>query len=95
MSVELDAPPLTIDRDRCDGCGWCVTVCPTDVFALDAASRRPALVYPRDCQFCGTCVVECHTQAIWLRPTVSFRAPPSLYELDLASLGPGWPASPG
>ena len=83
--------PIHLDADRCDGCGWCVTVCPVDVFAMDDQARKPKLVYPQDCQLCDTCVVECHARALRLDPVVSFRAPPSLYELDLEQLGPGRP----
>jgi ferredoxin len=94
MSAVANRPatsPLTIDLERCDGCGWCVTVCPVDVLSLEETTNKPIVVYPLDCQFCDTCVVECHLQAIELEPMVSFRAPPSIYEVDLRTLGPGRP----
>ncbi|VEN74969.1 2-oxoacid:acceptor oxidoreductase [Candidatus Desulfarcum epimagneticum] len=58
-----------IDKDRCKGCGLCVTVCPKKV--LDIAGEVTAKGYfpafqarPEDCVFCATCCVMCPDVAI-------------------------------
>ena len=57
---------ITIDTDKCDGCGDCVTACPVDVFevvdedANDPMRNDPVAMVRRDKQRklkyeCGSC----------------------------------------
>lgn len=52
-----------IDRERCVGCGACVTNCPMDVIRMDS-EKKAEVRYPVDCMACGACAFECTAQAI-------------------------------
>jgi len=57
-----DVVTLTLDVDKCSGCGMCLTVCPHGVFALQ---NRKARIVDRDaCMECGACAVNCPVDAI-------------------------------
>ncbi|RPI37030.1 MAG: 4Fe-4S dicluster domain-containing protein [Nitrospiraceae bacterium] len=52
---------IEIDRDLCDGCGLCVTVCPTGTISLIAGK---AVVSGEESIFCGHCEAVCPQKAI-------------------------------
>ena len=52
---------IEIDRDLCNGCGTCVTVCPTDTISLVDGK---ATVTGEDSIFCGHCAAICPQKAI-------------------------------
>ena len=54
---------VTIDKEKCTGCGACVDVCPVDALKLE---DDKAVVDPETCIDCGTCVDECPVEAITL-----------------------------
>lgn len=57
-----DVATLSLDRERCVGCGACLEVCPHQVLALD---NGKAVVARRDaCMECGACAINCPVQAI-------------------------------
>lgn len=65
------AGTVSVDQDRCKGCGLCVTVCPQSVLALEenmlnAKGYHPvALVDPEEkCTGCVVCAVICPDVAI-------------------------------
>jgi NAD-dependent dihydropyrimidine dehydrogenase PreA subunit len=58
MSVE-------IDREKCDGCGVCVEICPLDALRLDEDGK--AYVKYDECWYCGCCELECPRKAVRLR----------------------------
>ncbi len=58
-----------IDKDRCKGCGLCVTMCPKKVLEisteLNAKGYFPAYqARPEDCIFCAICCTMCPDVAI-------------------------------
>ncbi|MEW6618620.1 MAG: 4Fe-4S binding protein [bacterium] len=53
--------PAIVDTEKCDGCGTCVEVCPTEAIALE---DDVAQVNEDECTECGTCVEECPNGAI-------------------------------
>ena len=63
---------VTINQDRCKGCGLCVSVCPKKVLALDTGKLNrkgynpAAPVHPEDCIGCGICADRCPVGAITL-----------------------------
>ena len=54
---------VTIDKEKCTGCGSCVDACPVDALKLDGDK---AVVDEDTCIDCGTCVDECPVEAISL-----------------------------
>ena len=52
----------TINLDRCDSCGACVTGCPEQ--ALTMTSSGPAFNQPVTCTYCTACESLCPTGAI-------------------------------
>lgn len=53
---------LDVDREKCTGCGMCVTVCPHAVFEIH---ERKARIMDRDgCMECGACGLNCPVEAI-------------------------------
>lgn len=68
---------LSLNRDKCVGCGTCSRVCPKEAISrgpVGAVTRFPTTidiipqVYdPKKCVFCGTCVVMCPFSALSLK----------------------------
>ena len=60
--------PPKIDKDKCDGCGTCYDVCPSDpvVFSEteDSDDWKSEVVNPDECQECMACVENCPQEAI-------------------------------
>ena len=59
----------TIDKNRCKGCGLCVSVCPKNVLELSDEVNTMGYfpVYrarPEDCIYCTTCCIMCPDVAI-------------------------------
>jgi NAD-dependent dihydropyrimidine dehydrogenase PreA subunit len=52
---------------RCNGCGDCVTVCPTQVFDL-GADNIALIARQEDCQTCFMCELYCQADALYVGP---------------------------
>lgn len=52
-----------VNKDKCDGCGSCVDVCPTGAVTLDPETGL-STIDPEICAECGACEQECPVQAI-------------------------------
>ncbi len=55
---------VTIDREKCKGCGLCVEFCPRGTLELDkkinTQGYNPAVVTDQDnCNACGFCFLVC------------------------------------
>ena len=56
---------ITIDTDKCAGCGDCAAFCPNDCIGLEFfQGRTVAYAEPEDCISCGICESECPSGAI-------------------------------
>jgi len=63
-----DVVTLILDKERCIGCGMCLTVCPHAVWGL---TDGKALIKNRDaCMECGACATNCPAEAIKVRSGV-------------------------
>ena len=60
-------PPI-IDKGKCNGCGTCADICPTQVFRHKPKEDKvPAILFGDECWHCNSCVLDCPKQAVSLR----------------------------
>jgi len=57
---------------RCDGCGQCVDICPSDIMHIDTTYRRAFNLEPNFCWECYSCVKSCPQNAIDVRGYADF-----------------------
>jgi NAD-dependent dihydropyrimidine dehydrogenase PreA subunit len=63
---------LSLDVEKCNGCGICVQVCPHAVFAIEAKKSR---IVDRDaCMECGACALNCPEEALTVQSGVGCAA---------------------
>ncbi|PPR57555.1 MAG: Adenylylsulfate reductase subunit beta, partial [Alphaproteobacteria bacterium MarineAlpha5_Bin3] len=48
--------PTFVYMTRCDGCGHCVDICPSDIMHIDKITRRAVNIEPNMCWECYACV---------------------------------------
>ncbi|MFH1102611.1 MAG: ferredoxin [Pseudomonadota bacterium] len=58
---------VTVDQEKCEGCGECVEVCPVEVFELVDEKSSP--VNADECLGCESCVEVCEPVAITVEET--------------------------
>ena len=51
--------PTFVYMTRCDGCGHCVDICPSDIMHIDPTYRRAYNIEPSMCSRCCSCVKAC------------------------------------
>lgn len=64
--------PTFVYMTRCDGCGHCVDICPSDIMHIDKTLRRAYNIEPNMCWECYACVKACPHQAIDVRGYADF-----------------------
>lgn len=64
--------PTYTDMTRCDGCGECVDICPSDIMHIDKVYRRSYNIEPNFCWECYSCVKYCPQHAIDVRGYADF-----------------------
>ncbi|RME25842.1 MAG: 4Fe-4S dicluster domain-containing protein [Deltaproteobacteria bacterium] len=86
--------------ERCNGCGMCLQVCPTAVFARDG--KRVVVSDADACIECGACQLNCEPKAISVNPGVGCAAAVLASKLGSGSperaapcCGPGDSCNPG
>jgi len=63
---ERDLGAITLDGDRCRGCGNCFEICPVGVFGKLSADRKTTLRNRDACFACHACVTQCPEDALSL-----------------------------
>jgi NAD-dependent dihydropyrimidine dehydrogenase PreA subunit len=53
-----------VDKDKCNGCGDCAEMCPSEVYQIEEDKSNP--IHPEDCIECWACVNQCPTESIQL-----------------------------
>ena len=64
--------PTFVYMTRCDGCGHCVDICPSDIMHIDKTLRRAYNIEPNMCWECYSCVKACPMNAIDVRGYADF-----------------------
>jgi adenosine phosphosulfate reductase beta subunit len=64
--------PTFVYMTRCDGCGHCVDICPSDIMHIDKVTRRAYNIEPNMCWECYSCVKACPHNAIDVRGYADF-----------------------
>ena len=64
--------PTFVYMTRCDGCGHCVDICPSDIMHIDEVNRRAYNIEPNMCWECYSCVKACPHHAIDVRGYADF-----------------------
>jgi len=64
--------PTFVYMTRCDGCGHCVDICPSDIMHIDKTYRRALNIEPNMCWECYSCVKACPQNAIDARGYADF-----------------------
>lgn len=59
--------PVTINKEKCNGCGICYNHCPGDIFKYDKQAREVTVAYSDECWTCGACAKDCPQKAIQLQ----------------------------
>lgn len=54
---------ISVDEEKCEGCGECVDSCPGEVFELNDGGKSEA-VNLDECTECCTCIEVCPNDAI-------------------------------
>jgi len=63
-----DVTTLTLNTDKCVGCGLCEIVCPHGVFEM--AKGKAYLADKNSCIECGACALNCPAKALNVNPGV-------------------------
>ena len=64
MAIEI-----TVLKERCKGCGICVSFCPKKVLALDTLGKV-YVIDEKACINCGQCELRCPDYAIYVEKKV-------------------------
>lgn len=63
---------LTLDSEKCVGCGMCMIVCPHHVF--EPLGKKVKIADIDGCMECGACSLNCAVSAISVKPGVGCAA---------------------
>ncbi len=76
---------VVIDRNTCDGCGYCIKPCPAHV--LEIVNKKARMVEEMPfCISCGDCVAICPQNSIEIKEFIKFKK--HFYYLDRGDVEP-------
>lgn len=55
---------IVIDEEKCNGCAYCVDVCPVPCLDFDEEEGKPMVINKPGCLVCRTCEEYCAPNAI-------------------------------
>ena len=56
---------ISFTASKCNGCGNCIPLCPTNAIRTDTSSENNTIIIDRDlCTNCGECIGKCFTGAL-------------------------------
>lgn len=73
-------------EDRCNGCGVCEEICPTNVFDI-GPNGIPVIARQAECHTCYLCEAQCPTDALYVGPLRNPQAVTREEALASGSLG--------
>jgi ferredoxin len=53
---------LSLDKEKCIGCGMCIDVCPHNVYKIE--NKKAEIIDINACMECGACKINCPVGAI-------------------------------
>jgi 2-oxoglutarate ferredoxin oxidoreductase subunit delta len=60
--IDVSEDFIIVNKDKCTGCGSCVTICGGDVFEI--RENKAVLANLEGCLECGNCEIVCPVNAI-------------------------------
>lgn len=79
---------IILDKDKCNGAGYCEQVCPKNCFEVNKMGHTAAIPGADECVQCGACIVQCPFDALYLRsPKGEILSPESVREYKLNLIG--------
>ena len=59
-NINTPNKPVLFNEEHCNGCNYCIEVCPIDVYIPHPEKGKPPIIlHPEECWYCGTCANDC------------------------------------
>jgi NAD-dependent dihydropyrimidine dehydrogenase PreA subunit len=58
---------ITLDKEKCEGTGFCQQVCPRNCFEVDKEAHTASMPRKDKCMKCGACIIQCPFNALYFK----------------------------